>query len=353
MTPIKVLIVDDSTFMRKWLVDLLADVPEIHVVGTAKNGLDALKSIKALAPDVVTLDVEMPIMDGLQTLDKMMQEFPLPVIMLSSWTKEGATITLEAMEKGAFDFIPKLASSKPEDINAWKDELVQKILTARKANIHSLKRERPQPRQDLSAIDLTQVPQDKTIVVIGCSTGGPRSLEEVIGKLPAQLPAPVIIVQHMPPKFTGLLAERLNRLSLLPVKEAADGEMLKNGHVYIAPGGYHLEIESRAGNLSTRLTLDPPRKGLRPAFDNLLESLTKVTDHRKIVVFLTGMGSDGARGLVQLKKTGDVFTIAEAEETAVIFGMPKAAIQTGLVDQVVRLEHVADLIHKKIYLGWT
>ena len=348
---IKVLIVDDSTFMRHWLVDVLANVEGIDVVGTAKNGLDALKKIQTLNPDVVTLDVEMPIMDGLQTLEQIMQVCPLPVIMLSSWTKEGATITLEAMEKGAFDFIPKPEFG--EDLDSWKKQFIAKIRMACEANLHSLIKGQPQTPTLPEKIRVSHSEKEKTIVVIGTSTGGPRALEEVIGKLPAQFPAPVVVIQHMPPRFTGLLAERLNRLSTLPVKEAEQGEILQNGHVYIAPGGYHLQIEKKCGRLSSRLTLDPPLKGLRPAFDYLLQSLTNVTDYRKVVVFLTGMGSDGASSLVELKKTGPVYTIAEAKETAVIFGMPKAAIQTGYVDEVARLERIADLIHKKVCLGWT
>ncbi len=353
MVPVKVLIVDDSTFMRVWLTNLLQDVPEIKVIGTAKNGIDALNKIKTLKPDVVTLDVEMPIMDGLQTLERIMQEFPLPVIMLSSWTKKGAAITFEAMEKGACDFIPKVESRNQDEITAWKNDLIKKILTARDANIRSLKGVRS--REECLKIDIQydEPEQEKTIVLIGCSTGGPRSLEEVLRKLPGDLPAPVVVVQHMPPKFTRLLAERLNQTISLPVKEAEQGEPLNKGQVYIAPGGYHLKIAERYGQLSARLTLDPPRKGLRPAFDSLLESMTTVTDYRKIVVFLTGMGSDGAEGLIQLKKKGHVYTIAEARETAVIFGMPKAAIETGYVDQIARLEMIAEIIHKKVYLGWT
>lgn len=353
MSSVRVLLVDDSAFMRQFVSDLLSDVGDINVIGTAKNGMEALRQIRKLSPEVVILDIEMPVLDGLKTLEIIMETHPLPVILFSGWNKQGANMTFQAMEKGAYDFIPKPVSNEPGEIERFKRELSQKIIAAKKANLNALTRHvginfgmKP------VILNHEQVPGN-SLVLIGSSTGGPRSLETVIGNLPKNFPAPVIIVQHMPPRFTRLLAERLDRLGMITVKEAEDGEKIEKGVAYVAPGGYHLTLQKAGNDLVASLNQDAPRKGLRPAYDCLLESVTDLDDYRKIAVFLTGMGSDGAKGLIQLKKSKHVYAIAESEETAVIFGMPRAAIETGLVDEVARLEAIASLINKKVHLGWT
>lgn len=346
MNTIKVLVVDDSAFMRRLITSILSEDERIEVVGTARNGEDCLEKIKQLKPDVVTLDVEMPIMTGLEALQIIMKEMPLPVIMLSSTTKEGAENTLLAFQYGAYDFIPKPSGSNFLDLYKVKEELIQKIIEAKLVNISRLKTTLPQHgvKEVEDSSPLIQVKQKNKIVMIGTSTGGPRALQQVIPKLPKNFNAPVLIVQHMPPGFTKSLAERLNTISRIRVKEAENGEILQKGTAYIAPGGYHLKIRKVGKSLAAQVDQSPIVRGHRPSVDVLLQSASQLVDYEKIIAILTGMGSDGSIGLAQLKRTGNVFAIAESEETAVINGMPKAAISTGCIDEVVALPQIAERI---------
>jgi two-component system chemotaxis response regulator CheB len=346
MKTIKVLVVDDSAFMRKWISDFLSEHPRLEVIGTARNGQEALEKIAVLHPDVVTLDVEMPVMDGLETLRHIMEKKPLPVVMVSSTTKEGAENTVTAMQYGAVDFVAKPSGSLSLDLYKVRDELVRKVLHASEANIRALtvRRSKVGPWRSLDKTAHVE----KAIVAIGTSTGGPRALETVLTQLPPDLAAPVVIVQHMPKGFTKSLANRLDALSAITVKEAEDGEVLRNGTAYIAPGGVHLAVREENGVLKAHFDASPPRAGHRPAVDVLFESLAAIHHCRKVVVIMTGMGADGTKGLKKLKESGDVEAIAEARETAVIYGMPRAAIESGVIDVITPLDGIAAAIVQSI-----
>lgn len=349
---VRVLVVDDSAFMRKMISDLLGEDPRIEVVATARNGKDALEKIQQLQPDVVTLDVEMPIMNGLDALKQIMQTIPKPVIMVSSTTKEGAENTVLAMSYGAVDFIAKPSGAISLDLHKVREELIEKVVLASSVKLAKLLpapirevKSQSQPVQHQEKAYRKKL-QHKKVIAIGTSTGGPKALQQVITKLPENLNAPVLIVQHMPPGFTKSLATRLDSLSKISVKEAEDGEIIKKGVAYIAPGGYHLKIRSIGTTLAIQLDQSPPENGHRPSVDTMLTSLASISNYSVIAVIMTGMGSDGSKGLVTLKHTGDVVAIAEAEDSSVVFGMPRAAIKTNKVDEVVHLNDIAASIEK-------
>lgn len=357
MAKIRVLIVDDSAFMRKLINDFLSEHQQIEVIGTARNGEDAIKKWRELRPDVITLDVEMPKLNGLEVLKQIMKEQPLPVVMLSSTTKEGAETTLQAIQAGAVDFVAKPSGSISIDLHKIKSELIQKVLSASQANltkINILEDSKTAKKKSAIVVDtkLQQadhvsprgLAQSKKVVCIGTSTGGPRALQQVITSLPEGLDVPVLIVQHMPPGFTKSLANRLDSLSEIKVKEAEDGELLQKGTAYIAPGGFHLMVKSLGSSLAISLSQSPPRNGHRPSVDVMFESISAIKNYSKIAVIMTGMGADGSKGLVEMKKNGIVKAIAESQETSIVFGMPKAAIATNMVDEVVNVENIAQKI---------
>ncbi|PLR97259.1 protein-glutamate methylesterase/protein-glutamine glutaminase [Bacillus sp. T33-2] len=367
MGKIKVLVVDDSAFMRKLITDFLSEHPRIEVIGTARNGEDALKKIRQTRPDVVTLDVEMPLLNGIDVLKIIMNEQPVPVVMLSSTTKEGADNTLQAIQAGAVDFVAKPSGAISIDLYKVKEELTEKVLSASSANMKTVANSRlpgknsRENEESYSKIELVtteekhstfvNVPPEKNgkkLVCIGTSTGGPRALQQVLTRLPENFPAPVLIVQHMPAGFTKSLANRLNTICKITVKEAEDGEILKRGTAYIAPGGYHLEVKTVGISLAASLVQTPPISGHRPSVDVMFESVSRISGYTKIAVIMTGMGADGSKGLVELKKSGNVKTIVESQETSVVFGMPKSAIATRLVDEVKNVETIAEAIMKYI-----
>ncbi len=339
---IHVLVVDDSAFMRKVISEMLNRDPRLHVIATARNGEEALKKRRELRPDVITLDVEMPVMNGLETLKKLMEEDPCPVVMVSSTTKEGTTNTLLAMEYGAVDFVTKPSGAISLDMDKVEEEITKKVVHAAKASI--------KPRAPKEAVfkRIERRPYTKTndrkIVAIGTSTGGPKALKEVITQLPSDLNAPVLIVQHMPAHFTRSLAERLNSISNIHVKEAEDGELIKNGTAYIAPGGYHMGVLQNGSSLYIRTHLEEPKRGHRPAVDTMYDDLARLSNIETIAVIMTGMGADGSEGLLHLKREGHCYALAEAEESCVVFGMPKAAIKTNLIDEVVHVNGIASRI---------
>ncbi len=359
MSKIKVLIVDDSAFMRKLIQDFLTEDPRMTVVGSARNGEDAIKKVIELEPDVVTLDVEMPILNGIEALKRIMSEKPTPVVMLSSTTKQGAENTILAIQYGATDFITKPSGAISLDLHKVKEELVEKVVSASKANIKQLVKLNSQEkntvkkRVDYSKIEPSKKNQfnalsGKKLVCIGTSTGGPRALQQVITKLPKTIDAPVLVVQHMPAGFTKSLAGRLDSLSEVHVKEAEEGDIIQKGTVYIAPGGFHLKLKWVGANLAIQLDQSPPRNGHRPAVDVMFESCSELSAYAKISVIMTGMGSDGTKGLIKLKESGNVVAIAESEETSIVFGMPKAAIATKLVDEVKNVDNIAETIMKYV-----
>ena len=370
---IKLLVVDDSAFMRKLISDFFADHLQIEVVGTARNGKDAIKKIQQLKPDVVTMDVEMPEMNGLDALKEIMHVCPVPVVMLSSTTKQNTENTLTAMEYGAVDFVAKPSGTISLDLHKIQDELIHKVIGAAKIPIAKLKRPidriatlkadpiKPMkteatvlttPKNISTNIVKTNKKVDwsktsKKIILIGTSTGGPRALQEVITKIPANVDAPILIVQHMPAGFTKSLATRLDQLSEIHVKEAELGDILQKGTAYIAPGGYHLKIRKVGSTFAVVLDQnEPPRSGHRPSVDVMFEDVSQYPEFDKVAVIMTGMGYDGSKGLIALKKTGNVIAIAESAETCIVYGMPKAAVETQLVDEVADVDDIAQTIMK-------
>lgn len=444
MKPYKVLVVDDSAFMRKIISDLIEQDQNFQVTATAANGREALDKINRLSPDLVTMDVEMPEMNGLEALKILMAEHPLPVIMVSGINEEGMKETILALEWGAFDFIRKPSISSSQDITAvgeslreqmneamlarqqrearasalkappvqetvhppaapakggasspgtgrsgpgmspaasglparGKPELRQlperKVLperkpaqqqeAARKLPVKPLKpaTEPVKPRasketgkvaaQQQSASSQPQTPAAATrkagglskLVAVGCSTGGPRALKALLENIPADFPAPIVIVQHMPPNFTKSLAQRLNTFSPLEVAEAEQGMILRQGAAYIAPGGFHVEVvPATGGQYALALTIEDARNGHRPSVDVLFESLLPLTALERHAVIMTGMGSDGARMMKALYDSGVTSTFAESEETCVVYGMPRSAVELNCVKHILPLQEIA------------
>lgn len=349
MAKTKVLVVDDSLFMRKLIARLVEEDPLLEVTGTARNGAEAVEMVRVLQPEVITMDVEMPVMDGLEALSHIMKERPTPVVMLSSLTQEGAQETIEALQRGAVDFIPKPSGSTSADLYKVKDEMLAKIKSAANTPASALRllAKRPASAPQAASAPPGVIPAKKSrtsfgqIVAIGTSTGGPRALDAVIGALAQDFSSPILVVQHMPPKFTRSLAQRLDTLSALRVVEAEDGERIEGGTVYIAPGNYHMTAVEKGGEYRIKLNQDPQRSGHRPSVDVLFESVAKLSSLKRHFVLMTGMGSDGAKGMLLAKESGAATTIAEAKETCVVFGMPKAAIEYKCVDHVVPVDRIA------------
>ena len=341
---IKVLVVDDSAFARLAISKKLKSSGGITVIDYAKNGLEALGKIQELKPDVVTLDVEMPEMDGLTTLERIMKECPTPVIMLSTLTGSGSEATIKALELGAVDFFLKQNLANPLGDDDGAETLKNKIILAARVKASNQRLMRPVPAPNPSGKAYLAGPPAARIVLIGCSTGGPRALYTLIPDLPADLPAAVVIVQHMPPGFTGALANRLDQLSNLRVKEAGPGDLLCEGTAYVARGGYHLLVE--VGGILA-LNQVPPVCGVRPSVDVTLTSLARAFGDKILAVILTGMGSDGTNGARQVKAGGGQI-IAEDQSTCIVWGMPRSVVEAGLADQVVPLPQVASTIVKTL-----
>jgi len=332
MTPTRVLIVDDSPTIRRILTSVLSADPGIVVVGGAPEPAVARQMIKELNPDVITLDVEMPNMNGLEFLEKIMRLRPMPVVMVSTLTQRGAEVTLAALELGAVDYFAKPTENFAALLNGGGDELVLKVKTAARARVRARQTKMPvaEPSEPF-------VPGDD-VVAIGSSTGGVEALIEVLSHFPANCP-PTVVTQHMPAHFTATFAERLDRLCKPHVSEARDGDVLVAGQVYIAPGGAaHLEI---AGLKTMRCRLLPtdPVSGHRPSVDMLFRSVAAMAKRRGIGVLLTGMGRDGAAGLGAMRSAGAA-TIGQDEATSIVYGMPRAAFETGAVERQLPLEQI-------------
>lgn len=345
MAKIKVLVVDDSAFMRKILSDILSETSQIEVVGTAKNGEDAINQIRKLGPDIVTLDVEMPVMDGITALKHIVDEFKIPVVMLSSLTQVGADMTIKALELGAVDFITKPTSIFKINTDEIKNSLVDKILEASKVSVSkvsSIKRV-TYTRKETGFKRSNKL---KNIVAIGTSTGGPRALQSVVASIPGDLEGAVLIVQHMPVGFTKSLADRLNSMSDIEIKEAEHGDVLKPGCGYLAPGGYQMEVKKRGSDYVINLDDSKIVSGHRPSVDAMLQSIVKENIRNTVAVIMTGMGSDGAEGLVELKKNGKIKIIAQDEDSCVVYGMPGSAVKRDAVDVIVPLDQITKEIMK-------
>jgi two-component system chemotaxis response regulator CheB len=334
MRKYRVLIVDDSALMRELLTEILSSDPEIEVVGAAADPFVARDLIKIKQPNVITLDVEMPRMDGLTFLEKLMRAYPLPVVMISSLTEKGCETTLRALSLGAIDFIPKPKISIASGTLELAEEIIAKVKSAATARVipRASLNNGTAPAPKLPFPYLAQIKGSHKIVAIGASTGGTEALRELLEPLPADFPA-IAIVQHMPEKFTGQFAKRLDSLCKISVKEAADGDRLLVGHALLAPGNHHMELVRRGAEYTVKITQAEPVNRHRPSVDVLFNSFAENAGANAIGVILTGMGNDGARGLLAMRNAG-AFTVAQDENTSVVFGMPKEAIACGGAQEV-------------------
>ncbi|SKA76393.1 protein-glutamate methylesterase/protein-glutamine glutaminase [Desulfobaculum bizertense] len=351
---VRVVVVDDSAFMRKAIQTMLDKDPEIRVVATARDGREGVEKVRLHQPDVVTLDIEMPRMDGLTALRHIMMEMPRPVLMVSSLTTEGAEATLKAMELGAVDFIPKQLSRVSLDIIKIEEDLRRKVKTvarrrfrapvarraARPGNTPTRSRRAARPRP-------SGAPR-RDVVAIGVSTGGPPAVQKLLSRLPADFPAGILIAQHMPAAFTGPFAKRLNGVCPLPVKEAEHGERFAPGHVYVAQGGKHLRIVQKVSRIDIEVSERPSSALYKPSANELMTSVAEGVGRRALGVILTGMGNDGRDGIRVVKQRGGR-VLAQNDSSCVVYGMPKAVVDAGLADEIVDIEDMADAIVENIY----
>ena len=343
-SPVRILVVDDSAFMRTQLSRMINSDPDLRVVATAQDGTEALAKIAELNPDVVTLDVEMPGLNGLETLRRIMAQSARPVIMVSSSTLEDAQITFTALGAGAFDYVPKNLSHTTLDIDHIRKDLIAKIKAAANWGLQHLQHKSPR-KPPVSAAPLEpQPPIAPAIVAIGTSTGGPKALQEILPRLPADLPAPILIVQHMPEGFTSTFAQRLNALCSISVREATDHETVKPGTVYIAPAGTHMKVARSADSrLAIQLTPEPDDHLHIPSVDILMESIAAEFHNLAMGIIMTGMGSDGVRGMKAIHRHGG-FTVGQDEASCAVYGMPRACAEAGILRRVVPLSHIPEEI---------
>ncbi len=328
---IKTLVVDDSKFMRTIIVDILNSDPEIEVIGEAEDGERAVELVSLLRPDIVTMDVEMPKMDGITALKEITKSMnPPAVLMLSAKTQDGAEATLKALELGAVDFIPKPSGTISPDLRRDGVDIIEKVKTAAKAKMP--------PLTDVEPVKGRVKPLEK-LIVIGASTGGPPIVEKILSKLPLSAKFRIVVIQHMPKDFTLRFATRLNSISEYSVKEAEDGDMVKPGCALVAPGDYHLVLEDRGNGVFVRLNQDASINNVRPSLEPTLISASRVDGANTIAVILTGMGKDGQVGVQFVKKSGGKI-IAQNKESSIVFGMPKRAIETGCVDIVADISGI-------------
>lgn len=333
---IKVLVVDDSALIREVLTRMLSRDGDIDVVGTATDPIDAREKIKALNPDVVTLDIEMPNMNGLQFLDRLMRLRPTPVVMVSTLTKKGASETLLALELGAVDFVAKPSAEFEGGIEAFGANLRDKIRAAAKSDV----RGRAVGRAEAPKLAVkTAAAPAGALIAIGASTGGVEAIRAVLSQMPVDCP-PIVIAQHMPPGFTNRFAARLDEICDLTVLEAEDRMPLLPGHAYVAKGDYHLRVEKSSGQLKARLAHDELASGHRPSVDVLFESVAKTVGAMAVGAILTGMGRDGARGLKMMRDAG-AYTVGQSQASALVYGMPRVAFEEGAVVEQAPIEAIA------------
>ncbi|MFQ5452638.1 MAG: chemotaxis response regulator protein-glutamate methylesterase [Candidatus Zixiibacteriota bacterium] len=352
---IKVLIVDDSAFMRKALSMMLESDPHIKIIGTARDGEEGIAKVKELKPDLVTMDIEMPRMDGLTALRKIMSDNPLPVMMVSSLTTDGAGATLDALELGAVDFIPKQLSYVSLDIIKIKEELLEKIKNiARRKNILMAKyrtnvfksfnksnsQNKSKKTSSIFQNNISKRNHIVSVIALGTSTGGPLALQSVVPNLPRNIPVGMLIAQHMPAAFTSALAERLNKMSQVTVKEAENGDKVEAGNVYIAPGGKQMTVKKVGVNKNITISDKPDDVLYKPCVDIMMKSVADVYGGTTLGVIMTGMGYDGLIGLKEVKARGGVI-IAQDEETCIVYGMPKAVVDADIADYISPLDEIA------------
>lgn len=346
--PIRVLVVDDSALIRQVLSDILKQDPDITVIGTAVDGEDALQKIAIQKPDVITLDLEMPKMNGLDCLAKIMEQSPIPVIMVSYLTTRGAEYTLKGLEMGAVDFVTKPIAEEPDivSLDNISLDLIQKIKIA--AEVHLAKITDLPKRQAVTKPQLPQSPKEKyDLLAIGASTGGPKALYYLLTQFPEDFPLGIIIAQHMPKGFTDFFAKRLNTYCKLEVTEAKTGDEIKPGRILIAPAGYQTKLR-RAGDLLVAEVSEEPKLILKPSVNYLFESIAETCASRTLAVLLTGMGVDGGLGMQHLHKLG-AQTIAQDEASCVVYGMPRAAVELGGVDFIEGLSEIYNRIASLLY----
>ncbi len=342
MKKIRVLIVDDSAFMRKALKEILSSDPDIEVVDTARNGLDALEKIERLKPDVITLDINMPVMDGKETLRRIMESDPLPVVVVSSLTHDEAPITMELLDMGAFDYVPKPSGTISLDIHKISDLIIQKVKEAYRSRV--MVRSRLQsPRVSRASFKPERRELAKYVVAIGISTGGPATLLDILQDCEVEEDSAYLVVQHMPPQFTPSLAKRLSEYTPIQFHHASKGQAVLGGYGYLAPGGWHMKITPQK-----RIHLfKDDRYIYYPSVDVLFESVAEVYSPNAVGVLLTGIGKDGAEGLLKMKERG-CHTIAESEETAVVYGMPRSAKEIGAAVEILPSYQIARAIKNAI-----
>jgi two-component system, chemotaxis family, protein-glutamate methylesterase/glutaminase len=345
---IKVLVVDDSALIRNLLSRIISTTPSFELVGAAPDAFVAREMVKEFSPDVITLDIEMPRMDGLTFLEKLMAARPTPVVMISTLTEVGADATLRALELGAVDFIAKPKLGIAEGIKEYADVIVEKIAIAARAKVKQ--RTVPKPTEGTKPVEKklvgSQLQSTEKIIAIGASTGGTEAIKDLLLQFPVASPG-VVITQHMPPGFTKSFAERLNKTTKLTVVEAAGGERILPGHAFLAPGGYHMEVVRSGADYVTRLSDADPVHKHKPAVDVMMESVAKVAGKNVIGVLLTGMGKDGAKGMCDIRQNGG-YTFAQNEETCVVYGMPREAVLAGGVDVSLGLDVMGEAIFAKL-----
>ncbi len=340
MPPIRVLIVDDSALVRQMLGQILGSDPAITVVGAAPDPIVAREMIKALNPDVVTLDVEMPRMDGLAFLEKIMTLRPTPVLMVSSLTQKGADLALRALELGAVDYVAKPTVGISDGLAALRDEIVAKVKVAAMARVRPLVAHPSAPARPPAATGLFK--SSEKLIAVGASTGGVEALQALLTAFPPDAPA-ILVTQHMPPLFTASFAARLDQLCALSVSEARDGERVLPGHAYIAPGSHHLELARSGANYVCRLHDGAAVSGHRPSVDVLFRSVARGAGANAVGIILTGMGKDGAQGLLEMRQAG-ASTLGQNEATCVVYGMPKAARDCGATEVELPLDKIANQV---------
>ncbi len=346
---IKVLVVDDSPLVRKIASDILNSDPEIEVIATASNAEFAINKIKKLRPDVVTMDIEMPGMGGLNAIKRIMDENPVPIIVLSAFAKKGAELTIQALEYGAVDFIAKPSVSLSGGLDTIATELIKKVKNASKISVG-----RKEVKETVTEKKVLEIKKEfgsykgrYEIVAIGTSTGGPVALKTVLSGFPEDFPLGIVVVQHMPPVFTGAFANRLNTICNVNVKEAMDGDPILPGSVLIAPGDYHMTVTKYNTNPKVLLHKWEPVSGHRPSVDVLMHSVAREFGANAIGVIMTGMGRDGAEGIKELKKKGG-YVIAQDKDTSVIYGMNRVVIENGDADEIVPVEEISNRIINKV-----
>jgi two-component system, chemotaxis family, protein-glutamate methylesterase/glutaminase len=363
---IKVFIIDDSALVRAFLNEILSRDKDIEVVGQTVDAYFAMDKIKKLEPDIITLDIQMPRMNGLDFLQQLMAEYPTPVIMFSSLTQDGSDITLKALELGALDYVAKPQENLTKNLYQVKDEILTKVKSLSQIKIKEILSKRPEliiNRDNIKTLkgkstdikESTRPTRFKTtdkkrksdkVILIGASTGGTRAISELLPLLPEDTP-PIVIVQHMPPIFTTRFAEDMNNRCQMTVSEAKDGDVLESGKVFVAPGGYHTMIKTQGLSHILNVVSGPPVNHHKPSVDVLFRSASKALRDRVIGIMLTGMGNDGAVGMKEMKQTG-AYNIAQNKDTCVVYGMPKEAIEVKAVDVVLPLQDIASHMLKRI-----